>query len=88
MLFNAVAVPLARPKGTKTLQGGLPLVIPGGTYAHSKNSQGGFWRCRCKYYHIALTAAKSTATARAYGTQLPFECGNRLHGGFCSCYYL
>ena len=88
MLFNAVAVPLARPKGTKTLQGGLPLVIPGGTYAHSKNSQGIFWRCRCKCYHIALTAAKSTAAARAYGTQLPFECGSRLHGGFCSCYCL
>ena len=70
------------PRGTD------PLVIPGGVYAHSKNSRGCFWRCRCKCYHIALTAAKSTAAARAYGTQLPFECGSRLHGGFCSCYCL
>ena len=55
------------PKEPKRSKGGLPLVIPDGTYAHSKNSQGGFWRCRCKCYHISLTAAKSTATARAYG---------------------
>ena len=42
IVFQCVAVTLARYKGTKTLQGGLPLVIPDGVYAHSKNSRGFF----------------------------------------------
>ena len=69
-LWPATKLP-NRPKGQvrfqNTPRGTDPLVIPGGIYAHSKKSRGFFWRCRCKCYHIALTVAKSTATARAYG---------------------
>ena len=83
-----MAVTLSRDKVTKTLQGGLPLVIPDGTYAHSKNSRGFFGGVAVSAIISPLPWQKAPPRQGHTVTQLPFEYGNRLLCVFCSCFWL